>query len=79
MHAKYGVSISYGSKVMIKVKFFATESKTGHKLDALEFHSGGMKINAVFLLTRPILFYRPESTDFIGKLVATEQKGDMKL
>ena len=55
MHANYRVSISYGSKVMAKVKvFFATESQTDgqtesqtarqdKKLDAPEFHSWAIK------------------------------------
>ena len=51
MHAKYEVSISYGSKAMAKVVFFPTESQTdrkiesqtGQKLGAPEFHSGGIK------------------------------------
>ena len=34
MHAKYDVSISYGSKVMAKVKVFCN-GQTGQKLDAL--------------------------------------------
>ena len=33
------------------------------------------KNNVVFALTRPTLFYRPDPTDFIGKLVDTELKG----
>ena len=44
MHAKYEVSISYGSKVIAKVKDFChrvTDSQTGQKLDAPKFHSGG--------------------------------------
>ena len=54
MLAKYEVSISYGSKVMAKVKGFflatesqtdrQTESQTGQKLDAPEFHSGHIKM-----------------------------------
>ena len=48
MHAKYEVSVSYGSTVMAKGKVFATESQsntqTKQKLDAPEFHSGGHKI-----------------------------------
>ena len=31
MHDKYEVSISYGSKVMAKVKVFATDRPTGQK------------------------------------------------
>ena len=33
MHAKYEVSISYGSKVMAKVKVFAAESQTDRVID----------------------------------------------
>ena len=53
MHAKYEVSISYGSKVMAKIKVFfhrvtdrQTESQTHRqdkKLDAPEFHPRGHK------------------------------------
>ena len=50
MHAKYEVSISYGSKVMAKFKVFLhfprqtdLESQTGQKLNAPEFHSRGIK------------------------------------
>ena len=44
MHAQYEVSTSYNSKVMVKVNFFffATD-RAGKKLDAPEFHSGGIK------------------------------------
>ena len=34
MHAKYETSIPYGSKVMAKVKVFATHRQIGQKLDA---------------------------------------------
>ena len=47
MHAKYEVSISYGSKVMSKIKvFFLPQShrQTGQKIDAPKFHSGAIKI-----------------------------------
>ena len=49
MHAKYEVPIYYGSKVLVKVKvYFApdtqtTERQTGQKLDAIEFHCGGIQ------------------------------------
>ena len=36
------------------------------------------KINVVFPLTRPTLFYCPDLTDYIGKLVDTELKGRYK-
>ena len=36
------------------------------------------KNNVVFLLTQLTLFYRPNPTDFIGKLVDTELKGRYK-
>ena len=50
MHAKYEVSISYGSKVMAKGKGFfcyratVKKSRTGQKLDAHEFHSGNIPV-----------------------------------
>ena len=37
------LSISHGSKVMTKVKVFC-DRQTGKKLDAPEFHSGGIKV-----------------------------------
>ena len=45
MHAKYEVSISYGSKVMAKVKVFLPQShrQTGQKVCTPEFYSGGIK------------------------------------
>ena len=36
------------------------------------------KNNVVFPLTRPTLFYCPDPTDFIGKLVDKELKGQYK-
>ena len=36
------------------------------------------KNNVEFLLTRPTLFYGPDPTDFIGKFVYTELKGQYK-
>ena len=49
MHAKYEVSISYGSKVMAKVKIFARDRhkhrQTGQQLDApipLQGHKKGI-------------------------------------
>ena len=36
------------------------------------------KMNVVFPLTRPPLFYRRDPTDFIGKLVDTELKEQCK-
>ena len=42
MHATNEVSVSYGSKVMAKLKvfFFCATDKIGEKLDAFNFHSG---------------------------------------
>ena len=40
-------SISYGSKVMAKVKVFChrqSHRQTGQKIDAPEFHYGGIKM-----------------------------------
>ena len=34
--------------------------------------------NVVFPVIRPTLFYGPDPTDFIGKLVDTELKGQYK-
>ena len=48
MHAKNEVSICNSSKLWPRLKFFATESQTGQKLNAPEFHSGticGMTID----------------------------------
>ena len=51
MHAKDEISISYGSKVMAKVKVFLQQSHrhTGQKLDAPQFHSGGIKITCTYI------------------------------
>ena len=39
---------------------------------------GQKKNNVEFPLTRPTLFYGPDPTDFIGKFVYTELKGQYK-
>ena len=55
MHAKYEVYMTYGSKVTAKIEgFFLPQSRRQivtdrTKLDAPEFHCGGMKI--IILLT----------------------------
>ena len=44
MHAKYEVSMAYGSKVMAKVNVLPqSQRQTGQKQDAPKFHSGGIK------------------------------------
>ena len=47
MHVKYEASTSYGSNVMTKDKVFLPQidrqTDSEQKLDALEFHSGGIK------------------------------------
>ena len=54
MHAKYKVSISYGSTLWPRLKFFATDrhtyrqsdtQKDKKKLDAPKFHHGGIKMS----------------------------------
>ena len=50
MQSKYEVSLSYGSKLMAKIKVFChrhTDRQTGQNLDDPEFHPGGIKIKAV--------------------------------
>ena len=47
-HAKYGVSISYGSKVITKFKSLflsQTHRQMGQKLDSSEFYWGVMEIS----------------------------------
>ena len=72
MLAKYEVCISYGSKVIAMVKVFwhrvadkQTESLTGQKLDAPEFHSGGIKRLRLNMLLRVFFIFLSMSNQYV--------------